>query len=121
MRYHPRARRGQALLVMSFAITAMFGILALVVDVGWANYRKQAAQAAADAAAVSAVRYAIAKGLNTCGDRLGCYPATPYTCPSTPPGAANTNIDSACMLRAANRFTTAPTQGRAGQRVCQRR
>lgn len=87
--------------------------MALVVDVGWANYRKQAAQAAADAAAASAVRYAIAKGLNTCGDQLGCYPATTYTCPSTPPGAANTNIDSACMLLAANGFTTDPTQGRA--------
>jgi hypothetical protein len=113
MRCEPRARRGQALLMMSFTITAMFGIMALVVDVGWANYRKQAAQAAADSAAVAAIRYAVAKGLNTCGDQLGCYPATPYTCPATPPGTADTNIDSACMMAAANGFTTDLSHGRA--------
>jgi hypothetical protein len=104
------SRRGQALLMMSFAITAMFGIMALVVDVGWANYRKLAAQAAADSAAIAAVRAAVASGLNTCGGALGCYPATPYTCPATPPATSTTNIDSACMLAAANGFTTTGTR-----------
>jgi Flp pilus assembly protein TadG len=104
------SRRGQALLMMSFAITAMFGIMALVVDVGWANYRKQAAQAAADSAATAAVRSAIARGLNTCGDQLGCYPTTPYTCPATPPAISTTNIDSACMMAATNGFTTSGNQ-----------
>jgi Putative Flp pilus-assembly TadE/G-like len=103
---HTHFQRGQALLMMSFAITAMFGIMALVVDVGWANYRKQAAQAAADSAAAAAVRAAIARGLNVCGDALGCYPTTPYTCPAAPPSIAATNIDSACMMAAANGFTT---------------
>jgi Flp pilus assembly protein TadG len=104
------SRKGQALLMMSFSITAMFGVMALVVDVGWANYRKQAAQAAADSAASAAVRAAIAKGLNTCGDQLGCYPTAPYTCPATPPSIAVTNIDSACMMAAANGFTTSGSQ-----------
>jgi hypothetical protein len=100
------SRRGQALLMMSFSITAMFGIMALVVDIGWANYRKQVAQAAADSAASAAVRAAIARGLNTCGDALGCYPTTPYTCPARPPGLAASNIDSACIMAAVNGFTT---------------
>ena len=104
------SRRGQALLMMSFAITAMFGVMALVVDLGWANYRKQVAQAAADSAASAAVRAAIARGLNTCGDALGCYPTTPYICPATAPAIAATNIDSACMMAAANGFTTSGTQ-----------
>lgn len=105
-----KSQRGQVLLMMSFALFAMFGIMALVVDVGWANYRKQAAQAAADAAAIAAVRTAIAKGLNTCGDALGCYPTNPYICPATPPAIAATNIDSACMFAAANGFTTGGSQ-----------
>lgn len=110
MNIRARFQRGQALLMMSFTITAMFGIMALVVDVGWANYRKQAAQAAADSAAAAAVRAAIAKGLNVCGDQLGCYPTTPYTCRATPPSIAATNFDSACMLAAANGFTTSGNQ-----------
>jgi uncharacterized membrane protein len=101
-----KSQRGQVLLMMTFALFAMFGIMALVVDVGWAHFRQQAAQAAADSAAIAAVRYTIAKGLNTCGDQLGCYPTTPYICPATPPGVAATNIDSACMFAAANGFTT---------------
>jgi hypothetical protein len=32
----------------------MFGLLGLVVDIGWANYRKQAAMAAAQSAAYAA-------------------------------------------------------------------
>jgi len=108
------SRRGQALLMMSFAITAMFGVMALVVDLGWANYRKQVAQAAADSAASAAVRAAIARGLNTCGDALGCYPATPYICPATPPGIAASNIDSACMMAAANGFTTSGSRAVKG-------
>lgn len=103
-------QRGQVLLMMTFALFAMFGIMALVVDVGWANYRKQAAQAAADAAALAGVRYTIAKGLNTCGDQLGCYSDAPYICPADPPTIAATNIDSVCMLAAANGFTTKGTQ-----------
>ena len=96
--------------MMSFSITAMFGIMALVVDVGWANYRKQAAQAAADAAAIAAVRVAIAKGLSMCGGQLGCSSGAPFICPATPPGTALTNIDSACMMAAANGFTTSGSQ-----------
>jgi Flp pilus assembly protein TadG len=110
MKTRTHSRRGQALLMMSFTITAMFGIMALVVDIGWANYRKQVAQAAADSAASAAVRAAIARGLNTCGDALGCYSSTPYICPATPPGIAATNIDSACMMAAANGFTTSGNQ-----------
>ena len=110
MNIRSNSRRGQALLMMSFAITAMFGVMALVVDVGWANYRKQAAQAAADSAATAAVRAAIAKGLNTCGGQLGCYPSTPYICPAIPPGLAATTIDSACMMAAANGFQTSGNQ-----------
>ena len=110
MNLKAHSRRGQALLMMSFAITAMFGIMALVVDVGWANYRKQAAQAAADSAAAAAVGAAIVKQLNVCGNGLGCYPTTPYSCPATPPGTAATNIDSACMMAAVNGFTTSGNQ-----------
>jgi hypothetical protein len=110
MKIRTHSRRGQALLMMTFTITAMFGIMALVVDLGWANYRKQAAQAAADSAAAAAVRAKIDLGLTTCGDQLGCFPATPFTCPATPPGVAGTNIDNACMMAAANGFTTSGNQ-----------
>jgi Flp pilus assembly protein TadG len=76
--------RGQALLMTALSLGMIFGILGLTVDVGWAYYRQQAAQTAAEAAALAAVKSAqTLSSTFTCGTDLEC-PSTATACPSAP-------------------------------------
>src|SRR5437764_7540090 len=61
-----KSERGEALVMVSFGIIFLIGTLGLVMDVGWGYYRKQVAQAAADAVATAAVVNA-GTGIITCG------------------------------------------------------
>ncbi len=92
--------------MMTLSLTVILGMLGLAVDLGWAYYRQQAAQAAADAGAIAAVRAAVASDPSgpTCAGAVWCGAAT--NCPSTAPGAPSTSFDNACMLASANGFTT---------------
>jgi hypothetical protein len=49
-------RRGQALLLVTFALIAMCGLLGLAVDLGWGYFVKKSAQASADAGAMAAAQ-----------------------------------------------------------------
>jgi len=93
---------------MTLSLTVIMGMLGLVVDLGWAYYRQQAAQAAADAAAIAAARAALtsAPGGPTCSSSGVWCSATSTNCPATAPASASNNFDNACMLAAANGFTT---------------
>ena len=94
--------------MMTLSVTLILGMLGLAVDVGWAYYRQQAAQAAADAAAMAAVRAAVAAaapGGPACST-TGVYCGAATNCPSTAPASPSTSFDNACMLAAANGFTT---------------
>ena len=97
---------GQAALMMTLSLTVILGMLGLAVDVGWAYYRQQAAQAAADAAAVAAVRAAVTSDPTgpACANKVFCGAAT--NCPSVAATSPSTSFDNACMLAAANGFTT---------------
>ncbi len=106
-----RKRTGQALLLTTVSMSLVFGTVGLAVDVGWAYYRREAAQAAADGAAMAIVRAAminapsgIACGTNSvwCGTPAG----TAADCPATAPTTASSTFDNACMMAAANGFTT---------------
>lgn len=102
-----RNRRGQALVMVAFALTLIFGMLSLAVDLGWGYYRREAGQSAADAAAAAAVR--AVSGTPSCGTGIvwcGSPAGTITNCPSTAPASATTTYDNACMLAAANGFTT---------------
>jgi hypothetical protein len=112
-----RARKsaGQTLLLVSVSSSVLFGLLALVVDVGWAYYRQQAAQAAADAAVLAAAQAAatsapvsIVCGSNQvwCGSPAG----TATACPATAPTTMTTNYDNACAMAAQNGFVTSGKQ-----------
>src|SRR5262249_43821122 len=46
---------GQSLLLATVSLSVIFGMIGLTVDLGWAYYRREAAQAAADAAVLAAV------------------------------------------------------------------
>ncbi len=54
-----RGRRGQALLLVTFSLFAMCGLLGLAVDLGWSYFVKKSAQNAADAAALAAAYQAL--------------------------------------------------------------
>src|SRR5256885_10134042 len=48
-----RRRSGQAGILMVLSLTLLFGVLGLAVDIGWGYFKRQAAQTAADAAALA--------------------------------------------------------------------
>jgi Flp pilus assembly protein TadG len=72
--------RGQALILVTLALIPMFAVMGLAVDLGWSFFVRKQAQAAADAAALSAVQEAVAR-IGTSGDVSG------FSCAS---GAAGT-------------------------------
>src|SRR5690349_156127 len=76
--------RGQILLMATIGLVAMIGILALVVDIGWAYFQKKSAQKAADAASLAGAAqalYNVQNGTAICGTNVPCQDST--ACPST--------------------------------------
>ena len=65
MRNSIRARRGQALLLVTLSLFAMCGLLGLAVDLGWSYFVKKSAQNAADSAALAEAYQALAQGGET--------------------------------------------------------
>jgi Flp pilus assembly protein TadG len=99
----PRKSKGSVLIMVTVALVAMFGIMGLAVDFGWAYFVKKSAQSAADAAALAAVSAAmdapgpassISCGTATCA-------ATPIPCP------ASGNLAIGCQYAAQNGFSPA--------------
>ena len=108
-----RNRTGQTVVLFTLAIVPLLGLVGLVVDVGYAYFRKEAAQTAADAAAEAAAlaAYHFANGAPlTCAvAKVACY-ADEYTCPAAlpaPPAAPSDNIQAGCMYARDNGFATA--------------
>jgi len=92
----------------TLSLTVILGMLGLAVDLGWAYYRQQATQAAADAAAGAAVRAAVnsaSPNAPTCST-TGVWCGAATNCPATAVSSPSTSFDNACMLAAANGFTT---------------
>jgi len=53
--HRPSRQRGQVLLMVTFALIPMFGMLGLVADFGYMHFVKMSAQTAAEAAAQAAI------------------------------------------------------------------
>jgi hypothetical protein len=84
--------------MVSVGIIFLFGILGLVVDVGWGYYRKQVAQAAVDSAVMAAAA-AAGSGSITCGSGgVVCNPSG-ISCSSA---AAGSNLLAGCQYAAQN-------------------
>src|SRR5580693_4997092 len=62
-----RGRKGQAALFMTMSLTVSMGLIGLVVDIGWAYWRKEACATAANAAAYAAVAAASSATNKSCG------------------------------------------------------
>ena len=114
-----RNDQGQALIMVTFGVPFLLGLMGLVVDVGWGYYRKQVAQAAADAAALAGAVHA-GTGTITCNSSgIVCQASTVCTSATT----AGTTFKTACQygsingVAEANIFiaadTTSPRNGAA--------
>lgn len=105
-------RRGQALVLVTLGLIAMFGIMGLAVDLGWSYYVRKSAQAAADAAALAAVIQSLtqigqAGSYSICGTWNACQ--APTACSATPNNPPQTNIDNACLYARQNGFANGGT------------
>jgi Flp pilus assembly protein TadG len=99
------ARRGQALVMASLCLVLMFSMLAFAVDLGWMDFEKQRAQAAADAAALATVNAAMA----TAGTSPTCATATcqaETACASSITAPPTKNTDNGCLYAQKNGFTS---------------
>jgi hypothetical protein len=96
-------RSGQAGLFIALNLTLVFGLVGLAVDVGWAYYTKQAAQAAADASALAAVSYASSVGAPACGSTITCN-TTAAGCSNPPTSPPVTDLDVACLYAQKNGY-----------------
>src|SRR5690349_12642574 len=103
-----KGRRGQVLLLATASLFLLFAVVALAVDLGWAYFKKQQAQSAADAAAMGAVVYALNHGY-TCGTN-GVVCGSTYNCASpnvTPP---TTDFQNGCLYAELNGFKNTGNQ-----------
>src|SRR5260370_4924380 len=113
---HSTKCRGQVLLLVTFALVPLCGMVGLVADIGYMRYVQRSAQNAADAAVLAAI--ADYKATNTgsvfsCGSGSTapgwvCNNPTPYTCPGALTSASNP-VEDACLYAQQNGFD--PTAG----------
>ncbi len=107
-----RRERGQILVMTTLSVIALFGILALAVDVGWAYYLRKSAQKAADAASMAAAIQVLANVGNatiSCSGNVTCQGAT--ACPSTLTTPSTSEITVACLYAQQNGFTQGGNNG----------
>lgn len=111
---HLGTRKGQVVVMLTFSLVAMIGIMALAVDVGWAYFLKRSAQKAADAAALAAAYRVFASAGEDleikCGADVICQEAA--ACPSEPVSTPASNVDAACLYAQKNGFQTGGNSGR---------
>jgi hypothetical protein len=106
------SKRGQTAVLFTLMMLPLFGVLGLVIDVGWAYYRREAAQTAADAAAGAAAEAAYTAaggGAPSCSTSgVACY-TDEYTCPALIFNATN-NVLAGCMYAKDNGFVSTGKQ-----------
>lgn len=99
---------GQTAILYTVGLTAVFGMVGLVSDVGYMYYRKQNAQAAAQAAALASVKtaYTVSSGGFACGTgttNVGCN--SNYVCPASISGSGSNNLEVACLYAQKNGYS----------------
>jgi hypothetical protein len=105
-----RRQAGQTAIMFTLSLTVVFGMVGFVTDLGWAYYRKQTAQAAAQAAALATVKAAMGMSGGICGSNNVTCPSD-YTCPSSVHVTGGTsNVDKGCLYAQQNGYTTAGRQ-----------
>lgn len=101
-------QRGQAALFVTLTFVPMLGMIGLVVDAGYGHMQREAAQTAAQAAAVGGIMAAKSASNYTCGSGVTCQSAT--ACPSSLSTPSNP-IQAACLYAEQNGFTNGGSSG----------
>src|SRR3984893_1506121 len=99
---------GQALILVTMSLIPLFGLLGLVVDVGWMEFVKKQAQTAADAAAMAALLQFQSTTFSsdfTCGAN-GVVCQAPTSCSPAP----NNYLHSGCLYAQLNGFSSSGNQ-----------
>ncbi len=97
------------MILACFAVPVTFGLIGLVVDIGWMYWRKEACLTAAQSAAMAAVAKVASQTSFTCisggSGNVWCSstPGTPTQCPTSLP---SNNFGTACKYASANFFST---------------
>ena len=113
MATQPDRSRGQALLLVTFALFAMCGLLGLAVDLGWGYFVKKSAQAGTDAGALAGAYAALSlvgqSGPITCS-------TSGISCKSDPGVACDQsgNLKAACQYAEQEGFVAADVRVSAG-------
>src|SRR2546430_11678754 len=97
--------RGQALIMPTVVLIPMFGLMGLAVDLGWMEFTKKSAQAAADAAAMATLLQFQSTTFSTdfaCGAG-GVICQSPTSCATLTTGYLHTG----CNYAALNGFSSA--------------
>lgn len=95
--------------MLTFTIVVMMAVLGLVVDLGWAYYRRQAAQAAADAAVLAAATASNSSGSITCGvNGIACQDSA--SCGTSIPSPPTNNLQVGCLYAQSNGFSASTGQ-----------
>lgn len=95
--YSRKGERGSVTLLYTLSITAMAGMVGMVVDIGWAYFQEGVVQAAAESAALAAVSAASsnsAGGITCNSGQVACQAAT--ACPQNITTPAN-NLQNGCL------------------------
>ena len=102
-----KRQNGSALIMATLSLVVLCGMVGLTVDAGWAYFRKQAEQSAAEAAALAAVQYAQPSGF-ACSATVICG-GVPQPCPY-PSGPPASNLQVGCYYATLNGFNANPPQ-----------
>ncbi len=98
---------------MTLALPVTLGLLGLVVDVGWAYWRREAAATAAQSAAVAAAMGVSGNSTFSCGSGTGSAQVTCQSdtaCPSSPTSPPSSNIIAGCLYAKQNGFVNSGKQ-----------
>jgi hypothetical protein len=97
----------------TLGVIALFGVLALAVDIGWSYYLRKCAQSAADAASMAGaiqVLSNVGNAMPTCGSNVTCQDAT--ACPTSITTPTTNEINIACLYAQQNGFTPGGNNGK---------
>jgi hypothetical protein len=100
---------GQAAIMLTMSLVVTLGLLGLVVDVGWAYWRREACATAADAAVLAAAMSVSTNSSFTCGSGgVTCQSDT--ACPASPTSPPTTNVGAGCLYAKQNGFVNSGNQ-----------
>lgn len=99
-------QRGQALIFAALTLPLTAAAIGLVVDVGWAHFRKQACQSAAVSAAMAGAVAAQNASTQSCGSGWTCQSDT--SCPASLTTPTDP-VQAACLYAQQNGFTNGST------------